>query len=257
MTIKELKTLTYGSVFRFPKSDYNYVILGINKAANAISYVRIDKTIKITDQILIEALQKRDISACNILDLTYYLDCKIINYEPFTFVITKLHLMQWKYYDYEIFNVKRPLVEEFGFCTELSDLKPLHMYFDLNDRTKRYFYVYDGKASVSNKLIDLTKETFLLRDDGLISPVVYNCKIDVGSYVTINSFPFLILDKKHLNYTVVPCKPRIENITDFFGETRIVKKSSFDKINYIMSGYDKVTMKLVKKYEKELRELIL
>ena len=256
MTIKELKTLTYGSVFRFPKSDYNYVILGINKAANAISYVRIDKTIKITEQILIDALQKRDISACNILDLTY-LDYKLINYEPFTFVITKLHLMQWKYYDYAIFNVKRPLVEEFGFCTELSDLKPLHMYFDLNDMTKRYFYVYDGKASVSNKLIDLTKETFLLRDDGLISPVVYNCKIDVGSYVTINSFPFLILDKKHLNYTVVPCKPMIENITDCFGERRIVKKSSFDKINYIMSGYDRVTMKLVKKYEKELRELVL
>ena len=89
MTIKELKTLTYGSVFRFPKSDYNYVILGINKAANAISYVRIDKTIKITDQILIEALQKRDISACNILDLTY-LDYKLVNYEPFTFFITKL-----------------------------------------------------------------------------------------------------------------------------------------------------------------------
>ena len=53
------------------------------------------------------------------------------------------------------------------------------------------------------------------------------------------------------------CKPRIENILDCFGETRIVKKSSFDKINYIMSGYDRVTMKLVKKYEKELRELVL
>lgn len=259
MTIKELKTLTYGSVFRFPESDFNNVILGICKDACAIAYIKIEKTIKITEQTIIEAMQKRDVVTCSVFDLLC-IDFKLIKYEPFTFLITKLHLMHWSYFDYSIFNVGRPLVEEFCFCTEYNDLKPLHMYVDLTDVSvsRHCYYVYDGKASIYNKLVDLTNEPFLLRDIGLISPRVYHRDLDVGAYVTINSFPYLIIDKKHMKYIVVPCKTtRIDYITDYFGEKKIVKKSSFDKINYINGGYDQVTMKLVRKYEEQLRDVLL
>lgn len=146
MTIKEFKTVTYGSVFRHPKSDFNNIILGICKDTCTIAYMKIEKTIKITERAIIEAMQKRDVDTCSVFDLLY-IDFKLIKYEPFTFLITKLHLMQWKYFNYSIFNVGRPLVEEFCFCTEYNALKPLHMYVDLTDVSvsRHCYYVYGVK----------------------------------------------------------------------------------------------------------------